>query len=66
MRRLRGRGVADVVEGAGPRVMGLASSEDEAAGVRDAIKYRMSESTQRWTVEILPVATEGARVEVFR
>ncbi|MGO1182581.1 MAG: homoserine kinase [Micrococcaceae bacterium] len=66
MNSLRADGVAAVVSGAGPTVMALARTEAEATTVRESIQSRLREATQRWTVEILPVATEGARVEVFR
>lgn len=66
MNALRAEGTAAVVSGAGPTVMALAVSPIEAKSVRDSISAHIQSSTQRWTVEILPVATEGAKVEVFR
>ena len=57
VRRLRRRGVAAVVSGAGPTVLAL-SSADRTADLGDADELGLD----GWQVLTLPVATSGAQV----
>lgn len=66
MHQLRAQGLAAVVSGAGPTLMVLAQSRDEARQAKHQILELIEKSPQRWDVQILPVDDEGANVEVFR
>lgn len=63
---LRAEGHAAVVSGAGPTLCVFAASPAESDAVVTKLQQRAAKSEQRWDVRILPVATEGATIEVFR
>lgn len=63
---MRSIGHAAVVSGAGPTLCVFATSNAEADVVVDTLEQRAAKSSQHWEVRILPVATEGATMEVFR
>ncbi|QCU78424.1 homoserine kinase [Citricoccus sp. SGAir0253] len=64
--RLRERGLAAVVSGAGPTVMVLAAGDAAAGEAREALESALGGSAQRWRVRVLPVDTTGAKVEAHR
>lgn len=66
MHELRAEGHAAVVSGAGPTLCVFAQNPQEAAVVADALTQRTAKSEQHWDIRILPVATQGATMEVFR
>lgn len=63
---LRADGHAAVVSGAGPSLCVFAGDSNEADAVVTKLKQRAAKSSQHWDVRILPVAGEGATMEVFR
>lgn len=66
IRALRTDGHAAVVSGAGPTLCVFAATTEEATEVVAKLEQRAAKSEQRWDVRILPIATEGATIEVFR
>ena len=66
IRALRADGHAAVVSGAGPTLCVFAATPAEADVVVTKLQQRAAKSEQRWDVRILPIATEGATIEVFR
>lgn len=66
MAQLRAEGHAAVVSGAGPTLCVFAAGTAEADVVVDKLQQRAAKSAQHWDVRILPVATQGATMEVFR
>ena len=63
---MREDGHAAVVSGAGPTLCVFAKDRAEADVVADKLTQRAAKSEQHWDVRILPVATQGATMEVFR
>ena len=63
---LRDEGHAAVVSGAGPTLCVFAANTAEADVVAEKLSQRAAKSEQHWDVRILPVATQGATMEVFR
>lgn len=66
MDKLRAQGWAAVISGAGPTVMALGRSAEEALVIEASMLEMIQESAQHWDVVVLPVAQEGARIEVSR
>ncbi len=68
MQRLRAKGFASVISGAGPTVMTLAAGEDQAAQTLDALHSLVSGSDTPgpWRILRLDVAREGAKVRVHQ
>lgn len=63
---LRADGHAAVVSGAGPTLCVFAANSAEADVVIRTLEQRTSASPQHWDLRILPVATQGVTMEVFR
>ena len=63
---LRAEGHAAVVSGAGPTLCVFAADTGEAGAVQAKLSQRAAKSSQHWDVRILPVATQGATMEIFR
>ncbi|GAA2030360.1 homoserine kinase [Yaniella flava] len=63
---LRAEGHAAVVSGAGPTLCVFATDTTEVAAVQTKLSQRAAKSSQHWDVRILPVATQGATMEIFR
>lgn len=63
---LRAEGHAAVVSGAGPTLCAFAATPAEAEVVVTKLQKRAAKSAQHWDVRILPIAAEGATMEVFR
>ncbi len=63
---MRAEGHAAVVSGAGPTLCVFAPDRAEADVIADKLSQRAAKSEQHWDVRILPVATQGATMEVFR
>lgn len=63
---LRAENHAAVVSGAGPTLCVFAANAAESAMVTTKLQERAAKSSQHWDVRILPIATEGATMEVFR
>lgn len=66
IRALRAEGHAAVVSGAGPTLCVFAANPTEAEAVQHKLQQRAAKSLQHWDVRILPVATQGATMEIFR
>ncbi|HEY4534825.1 MAG TPA: homoserine kinase [Enteractinococcus sp.] len=66
IKALRQEGHAAVVSGAGPTLCVFAMNTTEANVVADKLSQRAAKSEQHWDVRILPVAAQGATMEVFR
>jgi homoserine kinase len=63
---LRAEGHAAVVSGAGPTLCVFAADTHESDVVVTKLRQRAAKSSQHWDIRILPIATEGATIEVFR
>ena len=63
---LRSEQHAAVVSGAGPTLCVFAATPAEAEVVVTKLQERAAKSAQHWDVRILPIAAEGATMEVFR
>lgn len=63
---LRAESHAAVVSGAGPTVLVLGRNTAEAEHIQQRINTLVQFSGQQWRVAILPVATEGAKIDTTR
>lgn len=66
IRRLRARGLPAVVSGAGPTVMVLAGSAADAGLAEALIQEAAADIGGNWTVRRLPVAADGAKVDMHQ
>lgn len=66
MESLRADNHAAVVSGAGPTLCVFAADQGEVDVIAQKLQALAHRSAQHWDVRILPVATQGATMEVFR
>lgn len=66
VRSLRSEGLPAVVSGAGPTVLVLTSSPQQAAQTEHHIRQATAASAQQWRVSVLPVDRAGAKVKGHR